>query len=265
MTRNLTLFSLVLALFCVATTLHAEPIHVKHSQGTVRGFLLVRSEAGEILGHGDLIQTAHGSRVTTELALHFKDGSLDDETTTYTQNGVFHLLTDHHIQKGPFFSKPIDYLIEANGQITSRSIDKDGKEKVETQHLNLPPDLSNGMIGPLLANIPPTTPQFTLGMVAPAGKGRLVKLSIFPDAPTKFTDVGLTYTATVFRIHIELGGVAGVVAPIIGKQPGDLFVWIIEGPAPQFVRMVGALADGGPIVSIELSGATFPHSDATPR
>ena len=262
MTRKLTLFSLVLALFCVATTLHAEPIHVKQSQGTERGFLLLRSEAGKILGHGDLIQTAHGSRITTELALHFKDGSLDDETTTYTQNGVFHLLTDHHVQKGPFFPKPIDYLIEANGQITSRSTDKDGKEKVETQHLNLPPDLSNGMIGPLLANVASTTPQFTLGMVAPVGKGRLVKLAISPDTPAKFTEVGFTYPATVFRVRIQLGGATGVVAPIIGKQPGDIFVWIVEGPAPQFVRMLGALSEGGPIVSIELSGATFPHPDA---
>ena len=120
------------------------------------------------------------------------------------------------------------------------------------------------MLAALLANLSPTAAGAKVGMVAPVGKGRLVKLSIFPDAPAKFTEVGVTYPATVFRIHIELGGVAGVVAPIIGKQPGDLFVWIAEGPAPQLVRMVGALADGGPIVSIELSGATFPHSDEQP-
>jgi len=262
MSPKLVRYALALALCC--TTLHADPIRVKQSQGTGHGFLLIRSESGDILGHGDLIQTAHGTHITTQIALHFKDGSIDEETATYTQAGTFHLLSDHHIQKGPFFKQPIDFLVEANGQVTARSIDKDGKEKVENQHLNLPADTSNGMIAALLANLSPTAAGAKVAMVAPVGKGRLVKLSIFPDAPAKFTEVGVTYPATVFRIHIELGGVAGVVAPIIGKQPGDLFVWIAEGPAPQLVRMVGALADGGPIVSIELSGATFPHSDEQP-
>jgi len=116
------------------------------------------------------------------------------------------------------------------------------------------------MMNALLPNVSPTTPEFKLGMVAPVGKGRLIKLNIAPDAPAKFTAVGHTYTATVFRIKIEIGGVAGVVAPIIGKQPGDLFVWIAEGPAPQLVRLLGALYDGGPVVSIEMPGASFPRS-----
>ena len=253
-------YTLALAFCC--TALHADPVRVKQSQGTEHGFLAIRSESGDLLGHGDLIQIVHGTHVTAELSLHFKDGSLDEETTTYTQNGTFHLISDHHIQKGPFFKQPIDFLVEANGQITIRSLDKDGKEKVETQHLNLPPDVCNGMIGPLMANLSPTTPGVTLGMVAPVGKGRLIKLGVSPDSTLKFTQGGLAYNATVFRIRIALGGVAGVVAPIIGKQPGDLFLWVAEGPAPEFVRLLGALAEGGPVVSIELAGLTFPHTDA---
>ena len=261
MTPQLARYALALTFCC--TALHADPIRVKQSQGTEHGFLVIRSESGDLLGHGDLIQIVHGTHVTAQLSLHFKDGSLDDETTTYTQNGTFHLISDHHVQKGPFFKQPIDFLVEANGQITTRSIDKDGKEKVETQRLNLPPDVSNGMIGQLLANLSPTSPGVTLGMVAPVGKGRLIKLNISPESTLKFTQVGLTYNATVFRIRIALGGVAGVVAPIIGKQPGDLLLWVAEGPAPEFVRLLGALAEGGPVVSVELAGLTFPHADAT--
>ena len=246
-----------LSILC-ASALRAEPIQVRHSQGTERGFLLIRSESGAILGHGDLNQTAHGSRVTSELALHFKDGSLDDETVVYTQTGVFRLVSDHHIQKGPFFHNPIDLLVQANGNVTNRSMGKDGKEKVETQHLDLSPDVCNGMISPLLSNISPTTQPLKLSMVAAAGdKGRLVHLNISPTSPQKFTDVGLTYNATVFRVHIDLGGVAGVVAPIVGKQPGDIFVWVVEGAAPQFMRMLGPLTNGGPVISLELSGASF--------
>ena len=33
---------------------------------------------------------------------------------------------------------------------------------------------------------------------------------------------------------MELGGIAGIVAPIIGKQPPDLHVWILGGDAPAF-------------------------------
>jgi len=255
MVRKLVLSTLAL-LFAAA--LHAEPIRVRQSQGSGHGFLVIRSEGGEIIGHGDVLQTAHGARVTTELALHFKDGSLDDETAVYTQNGVFHLLSDHHIQKGPFFKTALDMTVEANGQVTIRTTDKDGKVQSQTKHVELPSDVCNGMMAPLMVNIPAASPGLKLGMVAPQGdKPRLIKLSIMPDSTAKFSDVGVTYNATVFRIHMELGGVAGVVAPIIGRQPGDLYIWVSESPAPQLLRLTGALADGGQVVSVELSGATF--------
>jgi hypothetical protein len=258
MIRKLALATLA---FAVSAALHAEPIRVRQSQGTEHGFLVIRSEGGEVIGHGDLIQTAHGTRVTSELALHFKDGSLDDETTVYTQNGVFHLVSDHHVQKGPFFKTALDMTVESGGQVTIRTTDKDGKVQNQTKHVDLPADVCNGMLAQLLVNIPPTTPGLKLGMVAPQGdKPRLIKLNITPDSPGKFTDVGVTYNATIFRIHLELGGVVGVVAPIIGKQPGDLYIWVSESPAPQLLRLQGALADGGQVVSVELSGATFNHN-----
>jgi hypothetical protein len=40
------------------------------------------------------------------LTFRFVDGSIDDETTTYRQQGRFRLVRNHHIQKGPFFTKP---------------------------------------------------------------------------------------------------------------------------------------------------------------
>jgi hypothetical protein len=266
MTRTLARCTLatVFAATLFAAKIQADPIRVRQTQGTMHGFLVIRSEGGEVIGHGDLIQTAHGTRVTTELALHFKDGSVDDETAVFTQNGIFHLISDHHIQKGPFFKTALDMTVEANGQVTIRTAGKDGKVQSQTKHVDLPADVSNGILAPLMVNIPANTPGMKLGFVAPQGdKPRLIKLNVVPDSTEKFTLVGETLTATVFRIHLELGGVAGVVAPIIGKQPGDLYIWISESPAPQLLRLTGALADGGQVVSIELPGATFPHDDAT--
>jgi len=82
------------------------------------------------------------------LTYHFVDGSIDDEETTYTQQGTLRLVRDHHIQKGPFFAKPIDFTVEAaTGMVTSRTIDKNGKIHVETKHMDLPDDLANGSLG----------------------------------------------------------------------------------------------------------------------
>lgn len=39
---------------------------------------------------------------------------------------------------------------------------------------------------------------------------------------------------TNYRVQVELGGLAGVVAPIIGKQPSDVHFWILVGDAPPF-------------------------------
>ena len=255
MRKIIVLFALALPL---TLALIADPIPVRHAQGLVRGFLTVRGEDGKVLGHGELFQAAHGDRVTAHLVYRFRDGSVDDETSTFLQRGTFRLVRDHHIQRGPVFSKPLDITIDApSGDITSRTTDKDGKEKIEVEHKDLPPDLANGMILAILLNVAPDSPEFKVGMVLPSGKGRLAKLAIAPESTGVFTATGVRYKATIFRIKIDLGGIAGVVAPILGKQPPETTVWVVEGEAPGFIRQVGQLAEGGPVVSIELAGTSF--------
>jgi hypothetical protein len=61
-----------------------------------------------------------------------------------------------------------------------------------------------------------------------------------------------------YDVHIELGGVAGVVAPIIGKEPVDYHVWILSGSDPAFIREEGPLYEGGPIWTIQQISAVFP-------
>jgi hypothetical protein len=238
----------------------ADPIPVKHTQGALHGFLVVRSEGGAALGYGEITQIANGDRVTDHLVYRFRDGSLDDETTVFTQGKTFQLVSDHHIQRGPFFAKPSEVTIAANGDIATTTPDKDGKPKVETQHIDLPADISNGMIGVLLANVDPNGAPFKLAMVVPsAGKGRLIHLDVSAESQASFTVAGSARKATIYRMKLDLGGVAGVVAPIIGKQPADIVVWVLEGDAPLFVREVGQLSEGGPIVSIEFAGTSFAH------
>jgi hypothetical protein len=264
-----TLAAALVTLAASATITKADPIAVHHTQGAIHGFLVLRSQAGATLGYGEFTQLAEGDRVTSHLVYRFRDGSLDDETTIFTQSKTFQLVSDHHVQRGPFFAKPSDITVEANGQITTRTPakdSKDGKESVETQHIDLPADISNGMIGTLLANADPSAPPFKLGMVVPSGgKGRLIHLDISPGEQASFTVAGAARKATIYLMKLDLGGVAGVIAPIVGKQPPDITAWVLEGEAPLFVREIGQLSEDGPIVSIEFTGATFPHHSAPPK
>jgi hypothetical protein len=242
--------------FC-CKSLTADPIPVRSSQGTFHGFLVLKTLDGKTLAAGDLVQVAHDDRITSRLTFHFRDGSIDDETTVFTQRKVFRLISDHHIQRGPSFPKPLDMTIDvASGQVTS--VDKDGKKVQE--HFDLEPDVCNGLPLILLLNLDPGAPPSKLAMVAPTVKPRLVHVLLAGEGEDALTIGGVRHKATNFRIKIELGGVTGVVAPIVGKQPSDIHVWILGGPAPSFVKEEGQFYEGGPIWRIELTSPVFPAS-----
>jgi hypothetical protein len=237
----------------------AESIPVRHMQGTVHGFLALRSKEGRVLAVGDLFQVVRGDRVTSRLLLRFKDGSVDDETTVFSQRGNFQLITDHHIQKGPSFPHPMDLSIDTrSGQVTVRSPGKDGKEEVKSEHFDLPPDVANGLILSIATNLRPDTPETKVSMVVATPKPRLVKVAISPNGEEPFSLVGSRRKAMRFTLKIELGGVAGVVAPLIGKAPPEIQIWIIGGIAPAFVKEEGPLYQGGPVWTIQLTSPTWP-------
>ena len=252
-------FSVVVLLaITVGTAALAEPISVKHIQLPMHRFMVARSEAGKIIANGEFLQVVQGDEVTMRLTYKFEDGSIDDETTTYRQQGTFRLVRNHHIQKGPFFVKPVDFTVEAaTGIATSRTIDKNGKIHIESEHINLPDDLANGFVGTLLLNVPHDTTPFRVGMLAPVGSGRLIRLLISREGEQPFHMTEQTLKATVFRIHPELGGIVGVIAPLIGLQPKDVLVWVLEGEEPAVVRIVGQLGGYGPVVNSELEGTSF--------
>ncbi|HEY6391397.1 MAG TPA: hypothetical protein VIX89_08975 [Bryobacteraceae bacterium] len=240
--------------------LQAQPVAVRHVEGTTHGFLVLRSIDRKTLAAGDLAQTVQGDRVTSNLVFRFKDGSVDDDTVVYSQSHNFRLISDHHVQKGPSFPKPMDVSIDAaNGQVTARSIDG-GKDKVEEHHLDLQPDLANGMLITLLKNLQADVAETKVSYVAATPKPRLVKLAITPQGEEMFWIAGARHKATRFNVKVELGGVAGVVAPIVGKQPKDTQIWILGGKAPIFVRMEGQFYQGGPVWTIELTSPVWRKS-----
>src|SRR5215510_6527150 len=127
---------LVLAVLPLA----ADPIPVRHVEGRLHGFLVLRDVDNNILASGSLVQFTSGNRVTAELTFHFKDDSLQQETAVYSQRQNFQLLSYHLIQKGRTFKHPVDLSLNTStGQVVIRTED-DGKPKTITEHMNLPPD-----------------------------------------------------------------------------------------------------------------------------
>jgi hypothetical protein len=246
--------SILLATFLLSGNVIGDPVPVRHIQGSSHGFLVLKTVDGTRIATGDATQIVHGDRVTSRVTFRFRDGSIDDDTTVFSQRGVFRLISDHHIQRGPSFPKPMDVLINtSNGQITWHT--EDGKRRQD--QVDLPADVSNGLPPNLLMNVLPSTPETKLSFVAPGGKPRLVRVSVKPAGNVAFTIGGARRKAVDFVLHVELGGMTGMIAPMIGKQPPDYHIWILPGDAPAFIREEGPLYEGGPIWRIEQISPEF--------
>jgi hypothetical protein len=239
----------------------AQPVAVRQLEGQLHGFLVLRTLGGAIVANGELTQASHGNEMTVRMVYHFKDGSLQDETTVFSQSGHFKLISDHLIQKGPVFKHPMDVAINAaSGDVTVRYQDDHGKEKVDAAHLDLEPDLANGMVPTLLKNVAPGTQKLTASMVVATPKPMLVKLDISDDGEDAFSTGSAGHKAKRYDVKIDIGGIKGVVAGVIGKQPPDTFVWILGGEYPAFVRAEGPSFESGPVWRTELVSPTWPRN-----
>ena len=147
---------------------------------------------------------------------------LDDDTTVFSVAGpLLRLISDHRIQKGPAFPKPMETMIDARtGQVSVTYTDDDGKTKQEMEKMDLPPDVSNGMMAVSLRNMDPQAPA-TLSYVAATPKPILVKLHITNNGLDPFSAAGRPVRATHYVVKIDLGGVKGLIAPLVGKQSPD--------------------------------------------
>ncbi len=164
-----------------------------------------------MLASGDLLQTASGGRVKSRLVFRFADGSVSDETAVFTQHGHFRLVSDHSIQRGPAFERSLDMTIDAGtGMVTVRYRKEGDEEKVEREHLTLPPDVANGMVPMLLKNVAPGAAPQTLSLVAATPKPRLVKLEVSVAGKDSLSIAGTPHTATHYVLKVDIGGLSGL-------------------------------------------------------
>jgi hypothetical protein len=259
-------FAILLILACIlsAASVSASPVAVRYKEGVLHGFLVLSTLDGTPIAEGDLTQIPNGNRITSRLIFRFKDGSRQEETAIFSQRSYFRLISYHLVQKGPAFQHATEVSIACStGRVTVQYTDDDGKEKTANERLKLPPDLGNGIVLTLLKNLPPDSPPIELSMVVATPKPRLVKLAISSPGKDPFTLAGAGREAQHYVVKVEIGGIAGLVAPLLGKQPPDGHIWILGGESPTFVKSESIAYLGGPIWRVELVAPVWPRP-ATP-
>lgn len=253
---------LLVATMLPPTATLADGVPVRFKEGVAHGFLVLRSTDGKPVADGESTQVAHGDQVTNHMWFKFKDGSIYDQTTVFSQRGAFHLLNDHVREQGPTFKRNMETTIDATkGEVTVRYTDDRKQEKVITEHLDLPPDIGNGLLFTVLKNIQPNAPKTMLPYVATTPKPRIVSLEIVPQGQKPFSIGSHRHTALLFNIKVKIGGLAGALASVMGKQPKDTQAWVLTEEAPAFARSDGPFAGDGPVLRMELAiPATWPDT-----
>ena len=124
------------------------------------------------------------------------------------KRGKFRLVSDQVVQQGPSFKQQSESWIDVEtAKITVRTSEK-GKDKTTTEHLDLPEDVSNGLLFVLLKNVDPSA-ETTVSFVVASTKPRVVKWNIVPG-PEKTIKIGwMRLRARHYIVKTKIEGRAG--------------------------------------------------------
>ena len=232
-------------------------IPVRYAEGTVHGFLELRTAAGALLAHGDLLQVVKDGAIESRMFFRFPT-SVFEETVTFTQRGVFTMQHYHLVQSGTAFADDLDVTLERSGAYVIKTLShRDGKARTFTGTLELPPDIYNGMVITVAKNLPAGAGK-TVHIVAFTPEPRIIALELARSG----TDHVLNGTHEEAVSHIilkpKLGVLLKVFATLKGIAPPDSHVWIVTDLVPAFVRYQGPLFTG-PVWRINLTSPSWPQ------
>jgi hypothetical protein len=248
----------LLTLLAGAARLEAEPVKVRLPEGTTRGFLVLRALGGEAIAHGELMQRTNGTLIESRLTLNFGDGSLWDEQVAYSQKDVLRIESYRHVQKGPSYPSSEVSFDRRSGRYQARTQEsKDAEIKEASGEMEMPADLYNGMALVLLKNLAPgATVSARIAAFTP--KPRLITMDLSHEGNDAVRIGPATKTARRHLVKLEVGGLTGIVATLIGKDPPDLRYWLVAGDVPAFVRFQGAMYLNGPVWRLEMAPVEWP-------
>lgn len=239
--------------------LAANQVPVRFGEGSVHGFLELRSTEGILIASGDLLQITRGPEVESRMVFHFKDGSLFDETVVFTQQRVFTMQRYRLVERGSSFSEDTEISLQrASGKYRVKTkAHKDGREEIHEGTLDLPADVYNGMVLTVAKNLPKQGAE-TVHIVAFTPAPRIIPLELSPAGGQKVW-VGEFPRSTVHYVFKpRLGIWLRLMAKLSGRMPPDSNVWIVTDGVPGFVRFEGALVAAGPVWRIDLASPRWP-------
>jgi hypothetical protein len=248
--RSLLFLVSCVLLFCFAPAC-AGQVPVRYQEGITHGFLTLRTLDGRLIAEGEIAQTAKDGVVTSQLTFHFKDGSFYQDTTTFGQRGNFRLLKDHVVQKGPAFKQQMESTVDAEHGKVNVHFEEDGKPKELEQSMELPADLSNGLLFTIVKNFLPN-PVTTVSYLAFTPKPALVKLVFTKQEREKLKVGSMRQPGIHFVMKVKIGGLKGAMASLLKKKPPDTQMWILDEQVPTLVASEGPLYGDGPVWRIEL-------------
>jgi hypothetical protein len=235
----------------MSTPAEATPIEARFPEDESHRSLLVRSLAGETIGHGEMTQViTDGDLVENRLVFRFKDGSWHDEKVIFSQLGVFRLMSYRLIQRGPWFPEQLDVSIDrGTGEYTVRSKTRaQEQDDVWAGQTDLPTDVYNGMLITVSKNL--QGGNETVSILAFTPSPQVIKVQLLAidtesgDRPGK---------ATQYVFKPQIGMVQGLLGKAAGRLPAHFQYdcWIMVNKTPSFVKFEGPLQLMGPTVRIE--------------
>lgn len=232
------------------------PVTVRYSEGSAHGFLELRNDQDSVVAYGDLLQVPGDSTIESRLLLRFEDKSVMEETTTFSQHGVFRLVSYHLVQQGPAFSADLDATLSSDGRYVVTSLShKDGRMERHAGQVALPGDVANGLPVVLAKNLR-MGDTADVHLVAFTPKPRLIGLRI-AFAGTDTVMVGSRAEPMArFVVKPQLGALTAFFARLLGKLPPDSQVWIIMDRVPAFFRFKGPMYLG-PVWRLSLTTPTW--------
>ena len=263
-----TVMSLMRAMLCLlalATVMlpphpaAAAPVGVRFVEGSVHGFIVLRTVTGVLIASGDLLQMRRGGEVESRTVFRFKDGSVHDETVVFTQERIFSLQRYRLLQRGPAFTEDNEISLERSGKYRVKTkAHKDGREDLIEGQLDLPSDVYNGMVLTVTKNLLKGASE-TVHFVAFTPAPRLIQLELAPAGEQKVIIGDVAKSATHYVFKPILGMWVKLFATLLGSAPPDNHAWIITEGVPAFVRFEGPLFPAGPIWRIELTTPRWPN------
>ena len=229
-----------------------EAVTVRWSEGTVHGFVELRTQSGTLLAHGDVLQIPGDSTIESRLVFQFTDSSDFRETVTFSQHGVFRLETYHLIQSGKAFSADLDVTLSGNGDYVVQSTShSDGKQKQYTGRLDLPADTYNGMIPIIGKNVDRKSGR-TVHIVAFTPKPLVLPLAFVPVATEQLAVGHRRENMVRFALKPKLNALQRIGAALKKQTPPDSYLWIVTEDVPAFLRFEGPMYSG-PMWRVELT------------